>query len=162
MALSSLSRGPVAAVVFVCTGNTCRSPLAEVLARREVEDRGLEIQVSSAGTMAAEGAPASPGSQVEARRRGADLSLHRSRPVDASILEADLVIAMTPGHLAHLRTGHGRELAAALATDFLPPEHPWHGRAVADPFGGGEEEYERVADLLEECVRGLVEAIEAP
>lgn len=157
-----MSPGPVASVVFVCTGNTCRSPLAEVLARQEIERRGLKIRVASAGTMAAVGSPASPGSQVEARRRGADLSSHRSRQVDASILGADLIVAMTPGHLAHLRRGHGREMAAALATDFLPPEHPSRGLAVADPFGGGEEDYERVADLLEACVRSLIDAIEAP
>ncbi len=76
-------------------------------------------------------------------------------------MDADLVVAMTPGHLADLRRGHGREIAVALATEFLPEDHPARGMPVADPFGGSEEEYERVADLLEECVAGLLLWVQA-
>ena len=129
--MPSMSDGPWASVLFVCTGNTCRSPLAEALARRDIEERGLDISVSSAGTMAVEGSPASRGSLAAAARRGVDLSPHRSRPTDERVLGVDLIVAMTPGHLAYLRTAHGRELAAALVTDFLPEDHPSHGLAVA-------------------------------
>ena len=59
---------------------------------------------------------------------------------------------MTPGQLGVLRTELGRELNAALLTDLLPADHDRHGDSVSDPFGGGEEEYEEVACLLDECV----------
>jgi len=66
---------------------------------------------------------------------------------------------MTPGHLAVLRTEHGRELNAALVTDYLPVDHVHHGGAVSDPFGGSEGEYEEVARLLEQCVTYILDGL---
>jgi protein-tyrosine-phosphatase len=71
----------------------------------------------------------------------------------------DLVLAMTPSHLLALRTEHGRELNAALVTDYLPADHARHRAAVSDPFGGSEEEYEEVARLLEQCVTHLFDRL---
>ncbi len=149
-------------LLFVCTGNTCRSPLAEALVRREVQTRRMEVSVSSAGTRATAGVPASPLSVLAASRRGADLSAHRSRPLDPELLRgADLVLAMTQEQLRVLRTEGGRELSVGLVTDFLPPAHDHHGRAVPDPFGGDEAEYEAVADLLDDCVAPLLDWLAA-
>lgn len=147
-------------LLFVCTGNTCRSPLAAILARQEAERRNMDVRTVSAGTFAAEGAPASAHSISVAARRGADLSEHRSRPLDSETVEdADLILAMTPGHLVALRTEYGRELDAELVTDFLPADHEWRRSPVADPFGGGPAEYEEVARLLEECVSHLLDRL---
>ena len=97
-------------VLFVCTGNTCRSPLAEALckaalARRlgcpESELPRKGFVVNSAGVMAYPGGDASPGAADVARAYGADLTGHRSRLVDPDLLEAATdVIAMTAAHAA--------------------------------------------------------------
>ena len=91
--------------MMVCTGNICRSPMAEVMLRAEVEARGCrDIEVASAGTWAGFGNPAQPEARDVMRAHGIDLEDHRSRPVDPEELaEADLVIAMTSVHARELR-----------------------------------------------------------
>ncbi|MBK7771806.1 MAG: hypothetical protein IPI48_15140 [bacterium] len=89
-------------IVFVCTGNSCRSPLAEVLARARYAD--LPLIFASAGTDAVAGQPASAEACAIARERGLDLEGHRSAPVDArAVADAAWVIGMTRMHAAVLR-----------------------------------------------------------
>jgi len=92
-------------VLMVCTGNICRSPMAEVMLQEEVARRGChEIEVASAGTWAGFGNPAQPEAREVIRQRGVDLEGHRSRPVDPQELaDADLVVAMTSVHARELR-----------------------------------------------------------
>jgi len=152
----------VKSLLFVCTGNTCRSPLAAALARLEAGRRGMALEASSAGTSAAAGSPASEYSMRAAERRGADLTSHRARPLERrDVAGADLVLGMTSAHLNALRVEHGRELNVGLVTDYLPVAHPRHGLPVADPYGGSEERYEEVARLLEECVVHVLDHLEA-
>lgn len=148
-------------VLFVCSGNTCRSPLAERLTLRAAAGRGFdEMEVRSAGTFAGRGAPASSGAVLAARRRDLDLSGHRSTPLGPDLVEwADLVVAMTRAH-RRAAADVGADAAVMLMTEFLPAGHPEHGRDVGDPAGGGVDRYEALIDLLEEAVEGLLDARE--
>ena len=93
-------------IVFVCTGNSCRSPLAEVLARARYAD--LPLIFASAGTSAVAGQPASAGALAVARELGLDLGGHRSTPLDAAaVAGADWVVGLTRAHAALL----GRRLS---------------------------------------------------
>ncbi len=141
-------------LLFVCAGNTCRSPLAEVIARRALATLGWSnVQVRSAGVAAVDGGPASEASAGVALRHGLNLSHHRSTVVTPELLEwADLVLTMSPRHLVRvIEEGAGDK--AALLTAFAgggdalgAPE------AVPDPFGGSDEAYEATFTLLEELV----------
>src|SRR3954463_8334410 len=106
-------------ILFVCTGNTCRSALAEALARKVIIERGLtDVDVQSAGTSAWDGAPASDGALLVGMERGLDLSQHRSQTLTRELIQSsDLVLAMGPHHLERIEAlgGTGK---AYLLTDF--------------------------------------------
>ncbi|MCW5558176.1 MAG: low molecular weight protein arginine phosphatase, partial [Verrucomicrobiae bacterium] len=86
-------------ILFVCTGNTCRSPMAEALARTALAGRP-EWRVRSAGIGAVNGQPPSPHAVRALRDRGLDIASHRSQMLTARLVrEADLVVALTRAHL---------------------------------------------------------------
>jgi protein-tyrosine-phosphatase len=147
-------RTTVFRILFVCTGNTCRSPLAEALARAEIERRGWKhVEVASAGLSAGEGHRATRAGVVVAGRAGIDLKAHRSRPLTPRLaFGADLILAMGPGHVAELRRLGVGERAATLGDFAAGAEGA--GPEVQDPFGGSEAVYEETFEEL----RGLVAA----
>lgn len=148
-------------ILFVCSGNTCRSPLAQALAQEGVRRLGWShVEVSSAGVGAAPGEPAAGGSIRAAARHGLDLAGHRSSPLTAEALErADMVLAMSPGHLAPL-VALGAGDKAALLTDFAAAVDP-EGvpPSVPDPFGGADEAYEATYVLLERLVERALQRL---
>ncbi len=150
-------------LLFVCTGNTCRSPMAEAVARVEAARRGLRgVRVRSAGTFGGGGAPASVLAAVVGAERGLDLSAHRSRRLAEEDLEwADLVLAMAPSHLAAVRAARP-EARAELLTRYLPEDDPQRGAPVIDPIGGERSDYEAAMDVLERAVAGLLDALYGP
>src|SRR5437773_11522262 len=103
-------------VLFVCTGNTCRSVLAEAFARRLVIERGLpDIETSSAGTSAWVGSCASDGALLVGLERGLDLNAHRSRQLDRDVVNtADLILAMGAHHLERIEALGGAGKAFLL------------------------------------------------
>jgi protein-tyrosine-phosphatase len=139
-------------VLMVCTGNTCRSPLAEgILKALLPEERCGRILVSSAGTIGVGGAPATSLAQEVALTHGIDLSAHRSSELTRTGIEgAGLILAMTREHeddVVALAPG-------AKARTFLLSEFAGAGRRdVPDPVGGTLEEYEAVYRMLVEHLR---------
>src|SRR5262245_63475713 len=103
-------------VLVVCTGNTCRSPIAAALLRRELAASGRhDVSVESAGTGAWEGAPASEGAYLVMLEREIDISGHRARPLTPEMVQqADLILTM-----GRLQLGKVRELGAGARARLL-------------------------------------------
>jgi protein-tyrosine phosphatase len=145
-------------ILFVCTGNTCRSPLAEAIARKFAIERGLpDVEVASAGTSARDGAPASDGALLVGMERHLDLGSHRSQPLTRPLVAgSDLVLAMGAGHLECIEALGGGD-RAFLLTAF--PAHGPNGRSVSDPIGADLEVYRATADELEAEIRRVFDRL---
>lgn len=156
-------RGEAFRLLLVCTGNTCRSPLAEALLRREVERRGWRhVRVRSAGVAAFPGTPASGGARRVGREAGLSLEEHAARPLTPEEVEwADLILTMSPAHLDAVER-HGGAGKAALLTAFASgTEHdPASGTAISDPIGGDDELYRATFRELEELIEKVLRRLE--
>lgn len=143
-------------LLFVCSGNTCRSPLAEALARSLVQGSGLgPLEVRSAGTSAMPGSPASDGARRAARRHGLSLEGHSSTRLSPQLLAwADRILVMGPAHLQVVRALGAGEKAAVLGAFArgLRDEDPGEDLSVPDPFGGDDGIYEETFGILEHYV----------
>lgn len=145
---------PIVRVLFVCTGNTCRSPLAAAALVRELGADAGRVQVSSAGSSAWEGQPASEGSIQVARDSGVDLSAHRSRRISVTDLRsADLVFVMEPLHLVALEAVGGPRERVHVLSEWPPPGEP--ELPVSDPFGGSIEAYEECWNRIRRHVQRI-------
>ena len=149
-------------ILFVCTGNICRSPTAEGVFRDLATRAGLaeDVFADSAGTHGYHvGEPPDARSSAAAAERGFDLTSLRARRVAVSDFETfDLILAMDNEHLARLEAMRPNTARAEvkLYLDF----HPKHkGRDVPDPYYGGEEGFTRVLDMIEETSVVLVEHV---
>ncbi len=146
-------------ILFVCMGNICRSPTAQGVFKRLIEQTGLinDVKIDSAGTHAYHiGKAPDPRAQAVALRRGIDISAQRARRVIPSDFEKfDYILAMDQENLSALRT-------------ICPPEHSHKLRLfleyapelkvgdVPDPYYGGPTGFEQVLDLVEIASEGLL------
>ncbi len=139
--------------VFVCTGNTCRSPMAAGIARhvlaerhgvRESELPSVGVEALSAGVFATDGAPASPEAVRAARTYGADISRHRSRRLTAELIHrADVVFCMTEAHV---------DAVLRIAPEAQGKVRRLGSEDVDDPIGGGLPEYQRIAAQIRQAL----------
>lgn len=148
-------------ILFVCTGNLCRSPLAQGLMTVHATRRGAAeaITVDSAGTHARAGFAPAPLAIEVAAGFGADISLQRSRPLQArDFLDFDLLVALDLGHLDHLR--FVRPAAASARTRLLLAGMAGTGDAeVPDPYGGDLADFQYAAKLIEKGVLHLLDEL---
>jgi protein-tyrosine-phosphatase len=146
-------------IVFVCSGNICRSPMAAGIARDRLETAGIDAVVISAGTLNINGQPASPHGVTACRELGIDIEGHRSQGISVPLLlKADAIVVMAPGHEQHLA-----RLEPALAPKI---ERMWayadpaRGLTeIADPVGLELPAYRTCRDLLVECIDRWVAAL---
>jgi protein-tyrosine phosphatase len=152
-------------VCLVCLGNICRSPMAEVILREELDRAGLSgrVEVDSGGTGDWHlGEPMDRRARAELSRRGFDGSGHRARQFEPSWFgRYDLVAAMDRGNLERLRQMAPDRQAAERTAAFLSFDPARNGQGsgrdleVPDPYDGGPEDYALVFDLVQPAARGL-------
>jgi ribosomal-protein-alanine N-acetyltransferase len=135
-------------IVFVCTGNTCRSPLAEGLMKKLLTDRGINtFNVTSAGLAAYPGDEVSEKSVIAAQKYGVDISSHRARRISEYMLSDSVFVCMTASH------------AQALIPYLEENRLFVLGGGVADPYGGTQEIYDLCARQISDALPDLLAQI---
>ncbi|HSK60193.1 MAG TPA: low molecular weight protein-tyrosine-phosphatase [Actinomycetospora sp.] len=146
-------------VVFVCSGNICRSPVAEKVFRARLAEAGLEdaVTVSSAGIGDWHvGEPMDRRAAGTLRERGYDTT-HTARRIDAEQLDADLLVAATEDHVRDL-VAAGADPGRVVLLRAFDPEAP-EGAEVPDPYYGGPGGFDEVIGMVEAAMPGLVERV---
>ncbi len=154
-------------IAFVCLGNICRSPMADVILSTLVDDAGLaaKVEVNSCGTGDWHvGHPMDPRAATQLLAEGYDASGHRARQYDAGWLDHDLVLAMDAQNLADITDGAGPSERVRMFRCFDPL---LDGSAepgdldVPDPYFGGDDGFELVIAMVERTCRRLLTGLEA-
>jgi protein-tyrosine-phosphatase len=150
-----MTENSVYKVLLVCTGNTCRTAMAEGIGKHVAAEKGAKnIAFSSAGTSAAQGMPATDYAIAAAAHWDIDISGHRARLLNPELIkDADLILAMGPEH-AQVIINFDRNAVAKtyLYKGFPVPFHPSQPR-VDDPIGGSLEMYNQTFLELDEIMR---------
>lgn len=135
-------------IIFICTGNTCRSPMAEGLFRAHGGEQETGLAAASAGLFTQDGLPASDNAVTAAKELGADISAHRSRVLTHDMAQsARYLVCMTGAHY---------DRVCELFPDCADKVFTLTQRDVSDPFGGDLETYRRAAAEIDEGVRSII------
>jgi len=149
-------------IVFLCTANTCRSPMAEALFRHAIAGKGTpfdKLRIASAGVSAFPGQPANDNTIAALKKVGISLTEHESKPLDQELVDNALAfIGMTDSHLAMLSL----QIDPPPANAFLMRQFMDDGSnpQIPDPFGMDFEHYEACRDSMVEAIPSLVNAVE--
>jgi len=135
-------------LLFVCSGNLCRSPMAEGIARYLGEERGLDLEIRSCGTIARPGMEASENAVAACQEKGVDISDHRSQPLTQELVEwADQILVMEENHLH-----------AVNARDWRAPFKTWSlgsfidAKRIKDPYRRSLRKYRKARDIIWKAV----------
>ncbi len=148
-------------ILFICTGNTCRSPMAEALLRQGLQEKlgqnPIPFEFRSAGILAGAGLPATPEAIQVMAEYGIDLSQHRSQVLSQRHLQwADLVLTMTDSHRKHILSQFTiRPNQIYTLAEFSGAERV----DVVDPFGSGIEAYRQSARQLQVLIESIIKQI---
>ncbi len=143
-------------LLFVCTGNTCRSPMAEGIARQVLSDTG-NWRVVSAGTGAINGQPPSPNAVKAMRLSGIDISGHRSQMVNARLVEeATLILGLTRGHVDNLLYLYPQASTKTFTLGHFDTRLRPKDQDIADPIGGSLDEYLSCRDQIKSGIEALL------
>ena len=140
-------------LVFVCTGNICRSPMAEYLLKSRLGP-DTDWEVCSVGTHAGYGMRASDSAVETLREKGIDLSLHRSQPVTRELVDAaSLIVVMTATHRDSIRAAYPD---AAEKVFLLKSFDPINGGDIDDPIGSTTDVYRDIGGEIDRALPGLI------
>ncbi len=145
-------------VTFVCSGNTCRSVMAEALFKKMLPSKYQEkIEVNSAGIFASGFSPASTFTQRVLRKRGIDVSSHRSTLAESNLIEqSDLVLTMEKKHVQHLiKLSPGAAMKIWTLREFTRGKE----EDILDPAGGDESSYEKTCQEIEAEIPKILERL---
>jgi protein-tyrosine phosphatase len=161
--MSTPSPKPESRILFVCSGNICRSPLAEAIFRSLADEAGLtkRFVIDSAGTHGFhQGEKADPRTRRVGRNHGLDVDSIARKVEDEDFDKFDLIVAMDRGHRSELkaRAGSERRATIRLMREFDPKARD---QDVADPYYGGEEGFENMYAVLMPACRGLLDSLRA-
>lgn len=140
-------------ILFVCTGNTCRSPMAAGFMNKAAKENGLDAFAESAGIFAVDGQAATDEAIEAAKRYGVDISAHKATLLNDDMLKSsDLVLTMTQSH---------KQILFPIASEKIYTLNEYAGidGNIPDPFGGDLDEYVETAEHIAEAIDSVVQRL---